>query len=94
MSLQSEIAKVTGHEAVTEVLNILAGFVGFEREWYEHVVEERWGSRSGCKCRMLGGDRQEECTKWLAIKRVKDAEQNLERAKQALESAKRNLDAE
>jgi hypothetical protein len=77
-----------------KAIEILAGFMGFEQAWFEHIVMDRMEHAANpCKCRTLGGERQEECPKWLASKQFLDAEEALERAKKNLESARKNLNA-
>jgi hypothetical protein len=78
-----------------KAIEILAGFMGFEQAWFEHIVMDRmqYPEQEACKCRILGGERQEECPAWKAVERYKNAAQALEHAKRDLESANKDLDA-
>ncbi len=76
-----------------EVVGIIARYFEYDQAWLEHIVMEHMTKPDGCKCK-LGHERElvESCPKWLAVKRYKDAEESLTRAKRDLESASSNLD--
>lgn len=77
-----------------EALRIVSAMTGFDQPWLEHIVMEQLSTGNPCGCE-LGYERelQAECSKWVAVKRYKEAQKLVERAQTELKAAEKSLES-
>lgn len=94
MNVQAENSYDRINKHGMEAVSILAKIFGHDLAWFEHIILEHMNGAKGCKCTNFdaAGEVRDYCDKWQAVKNLKAAEKELERARQAHAVATANLD--